>query len=47
MQTPSGAMDSGCLPEFVAELVVEAIEEGQPQYFANDRLRKMAGVVKE
>jgi hypothetical protein len=23
---------------------VKAIEEGQAQYFANDRLRKMAGV---
>jgi len=26
-------------------LVVKAIEEGQAQYFANDRLRKMAGGV--
>jgi len=24
-------------------LVLQAIEEGQAQYFANDRLRKMAG----
>ena len=31
-------------PEFVANLVLQAIEEGQAQYFANDRLRKMAGV---
>src|SRR5207245_11673464 len=30
-------------PEFVAGLVLEAVEEGQAQYFANDRLRKMAG----
>jgi hypothetical protein len=29
--------------EFVAGLVLQAIEEGQAQYFANDRLRKMAG----
>jgi hypothetical protein len=28
----------------VAGLVLQAIEEGQAQYFANDRLRKMAGV---
>ena len=34
----------GDRPEFVAGLVLQAIEEGQAQYFANDRLRKMAGV---
>jgi len=34
----------GDKPEFVAGLVLQAIEEGQAQYFANDRLRKMAGV---
>ena len=28
----------------VALLVLRAVEEGQAQYFANDRLRKMAGV---
>jgi hypothetical protein len=28
----------------VAGLVPQAIEEGQAQYFANDRLRKMAGL---
>jgi short-subunit dehydrogenase len=33
----------GDKPEFVAGLVLQAIEEGQAQYFANDRLRKMAG----
>ena len=33
----------GDKPEFVASLVLQAIEEGQAQYFANDRLRKMAG----
>ena len=31
-------------PEFVAGLILQAIEEGRAQYFANDRLRKMAGV---
>jgi hypothetical protein len=35
----------GDKPEFVAGLVLQAIEEGQAQYFANDRLRKMAGVL--
>jgi hypothetical protein len=34
----------GDKPEFVAGLVLQAIEEGQAQYLANDRLRKMAGV---
>jgi short-subunit dehydrogenase len=34
----------GDKPEFVASLVLQAVEEGSAQYFANDRLRKMAGV---
>jgi len=41
---PSAAYADGDKPEFVAGLVLQAIEEGQAQYFANDRLRKMAGV---
>ena len=41
---PSSNYADGDKPEFVAGLVVKAIEEGQAQYFANDRLRKMAGV---
>jgi short-subunit dehydrogenase len=40
---PSNYAD-GDQPEFVAGLVLQAIDEGQAQYFANDRLRKMAGV---
>jgi short-subunit dehydrogenase len=40
---PRAAYADGDKPEFVAGLVVRAIEEGQAQYFANDRLRKMAG----
>lgn len=40
---PSANYAEGDTPEFVAGLVVQAIEEGQAQYFANDRLRKMAG----
>jgi len=41
---PSSNYADGDQPEFVASLVLQAIEEGQAQYFANDRLRKMAGV---
>jgi short-subunit dehydrogenase len=42
---PSANYGDGDKPEFVASLVLQAIEEGQAQYFANDRLRKMAGAV--
>src|SRR3984885_9397886 len=41
---PAANYADGDKPEFVAGLVVQAIEEGQAQYFANDRLRKMARV---
>jgi len=41
---PASNYAGGDTPEFVASLVLQAIEEGQAQYFANDRLRKMAGV---
>lgn len=41
---PSVNYAEGDSPEFVASLVVRALQEGQGQYFANDRLRKMAGV---
>jgi short-subunit dehydrogenase len=41
---PSANYADGDKPEFVADLVLQAIEEGEAQYFANDRLRKMAGV---
>lgn len=41
---PSSNYADGDRPEFVAGLVLQAIEEGHAQYFANDRLRKMAGV---
>lgn len=33
----------GDKPEFIASLILQAVQEGQAQYFANDRLRKMAG----
>jgi short-subunit dehydrogenase len=41
---PSANYADGDKPEFVAGLVLNAIEEGEAQYFANDRLRKMAGI---
>jgi short-subunit dehydrogenase len=40
---PAASYADGDKPEFVASLVLQAIEEGHAQYFANDRLRKMAG----
>jgi len=40
---PSTHYADGDTPEFVAEIVVKAIEEGGAQYFANDRLRQLAG----
>lgn len=41
---PSSNYADGDTPEFVADLIVKAIEEGEAQYFANDRLRQLAGV---
>src|SRR3984957_1310754 len=41
---PAANYTDGDKPEFVASLILQAIEEGQAQYFANDHLRKMAGV---
>jgi NAD(P)-dependent dehydrogenase (short-subunit alcohol dehydrogenase family) len=41
---PSTSYADGNKPEFVAGLVLRAVEEGQAQYFATDRLRKIAGV---
>ena len=40
---PSAHYAEGDKPEFVARLILQAIKGGQAQYFANDRLRKMAG----
>ena len=40
---PAASYASGDTPEFVAGLILQAIEEGQAQYFANDRLKQMAG----
>ncbi len=41
---PAANYAQGDTPEFVASLVLQAIEEGQAQYFANDRLRQLAGI---
>ncbi|MBS2029778.1 MAG: SDR family oxidoreductase [Deltaproteobacteria bacterium] len=41
---PASNYAQGDKPEHVAGLVVQAIEEGKAQYFANERLRQMAGV---
>lgn len=40
---PSADYSKGDAPEFVAEIIIKAIEEGDAEYFANDRLRQMAG----
>ncbi|HKV47258.1 MAG TPA: SDR family oxidoreductase [Candidatus Acidoferrales bacterium] len=39
---PASNYADGDKPEFVAGLILQAIEEGHAQYFANERLRKMA-----
>ena len=40
---PSANYAAGDKPEFVASLILQAIEEGHPQYFANERIKKLAG----
>jgi short-subunit dehydrogenase len=40
---PSADYASGDKPEFVAGLILRAIEEGHAQYFANERIKKLAG----
>jgi short-subunit dehydrogenase len=39
---PASTYASGDTPEFVADIILKAIEEGGAQYYANDRLRQMA-----
>lgn len=41
---PASNYAAGDTPEFVADLILKAITEGEAQYFANDRLRQLAGV---
>jgi short-subunit dehydrogenase len=43
---PASNYAAGDKPEFVAGLVLQAIEEGQAQYFANERIRDMAGAAR-
>ena len=40
---PASNYAAGDKPEFVAGLIVQAIEEGKAQYFASEQMRKMAG----
>ncbi len=41
---PASNYGDGDTPEFVAGIVLQAVLDGGAQYFANDRLRQMAGV---
>jgi short-subunit dehydrogenase len=40
---PAANYAAGDTPEFVADLILQAITEGEAQYFASDQMRKMAG----
>jgi short-subunit dehydrogenase len=40
---PAATYADGDTPEYVADFILKAIEEGEAQYFANDRLRQLAG----
>ncbi|MES1228447.1 MAG: SDR family NAD(P)-dependent oxidoreductase, partial [Armatimonadota bacterium] len=40
---PASNYASGDTPEFVADLIIQAIEEGGARYYANDNLRQLAG----
>jgi short-subunit dehydrogenase len=40
---PASNYADGDTPEFVASLIVKAIQEGNGQYFANDRIKRLAG----
>lgn len=40
---PASDYSKGDTPEFVAEIILQAIREGESEYFANDRLRQLAG----
>lgn len=41
---PPSTYAEGDSPEFVSGLIMQAIEEGHAQYFANERMKAMAGV---
>ena len=40
---PASDYSQGDTPEYVAEIILKSIREGAAEYFANDRLRQMAG----
>lgn len=40
---PASDYSKGDSAEFVAEIILTAIEEGEAEYFANDRLKQLAG----
>jgi len=40
---PASNYSDGDTPEFVAGLILKAIEGGEAQYFANERIKQMAG----
>jgi NAD(P)-dependent dehydrogenase (short-subunit alcohol dehydrogenase family) len=40
---PRADYRQGDTPEFVADLILRAIEEGEAEYFANDRIKALAG----
>jgi len=40
---PASNYAEGDTPEFVADLILKSITEGKAQYFANERLRQLAG----
>jgi short-subunit dehydrogenase len=41
---PASIYTAGDKPEFVAELIIKALVEGHAQYFANDKIKELAGV---
>lgn len=38
---PASSYAAGDKPEFVAELIIKAFEEGHAQYFANDKIKEL------
>lgn len=40
---PASDYSQGDTAEYVADIIVKSIEEGESEYFANDRLKQMAG----
>ena len=40
---PEANYAAGDTPEFVADIIIKDIAEGEAQYYANDHIRKLAG----